>query len=186
VRRIDVHGTITTVAGTGAAGFSGDGGPATKAAVDDPAGLAVGANGSLFLADSNNHRVRRVDTKGVITTVAGTGDVGDSGDGGLAMQAQMKDPEALLLTPAGDLLVPDPEADCIRRIRRDGRIFAFAGTSAPGDTGDGGPATMATFQAAGSPFALALAPDGAVYVADSGNRAIRIVAADGMISTAGR
>jgi len=185
IRMIDPNGVIKTVAGTGAPGFSGDGGPAIRAAVDDPAGLAIDPAGNVYFADSNNHRVRRIDAAGRITTLAGTGETGDSGDGGPASRATLNDPEALLIDSNGNLLVADPAADRIRLIDRKGIITAFAGTGRAGYSGDGGPGTGATFQAADSPFCMALGPDRSIYIADSGNHAVRVVNQAGLMSTFG-
>jgi sugar lactone lactonase YvrE len=183
VRRVSVDGLIATVAGNGEALFSGDGGPALDATLDDPAGLAVDEEGVLYIADSNHHRVRRVDPDGVISTFAGTGQLGSDGDGGPATEAMLSDPESLLFDTAGNLFVGDSGANRIRRIAPDGTITTFAGTGEHGYGGDGGPATEATFRLSGDPASLAVGAAGNVYIGDSGNHVIRVVDPSGTIST---
>ena len=179
VRKIDAHGIITTVAGTGSAGFSGDGGPATKAMLDNPQDVAVDARGNVYVSDSNNHRVRMIDTHGIITTVAGTGEVGSTGDGGPATKAQMNDPNGLAFDDEGNLYVVDDTIPQIRRIDRNGVITTFAGTGGSGHSGDGGPATEATFT---YPIGLTFDADGNLYVADEDGW-IRVITPDGIIDT---
>src|SRR5439155_22238179 len=116
VRRIDPAGIITTVAGTGAEGFAGDGGPAAAAQLNHPRGVAVDGRGVLFVVDSMNHRVRMVDPSGVIATVAGCGRQGYSGDGGSATVARLFEPRGVALDPAGRLFVADSYNDRIRRV----------------------------------------------------------------------
>jgi serine/threonine-protein kinase len=122
VRRVDTHGRIITVAGNGQAGFSGDNGPATQAQLDTPARVAVDPAGNLYIADSYNNRVRRVDTNGRITTVAGNGQAGFSGDNGPATQAQLSNPYGVAVDAAGNLYVADCDNNRIRRVDTDGRI----------------------------------------------------------------
>lgn len=126
VRRVDASGTITTVAGTGTADFGGDGGPGTSAALQRPHGVAVDGVGNIYIADTSNNRVRRVDPSGTITTVAGTGTAGYSGDGGPAESALFRDPRGLAVDTLGHLYVADTENDRIRRIR-----LNQGGTSGP-------------------------------------------------------
>jgi sugar lactone lactonase YvrE len=122
VRRVDAQGMIATVAGTtgGSALFSGDGGPATAAKLNGPLSIAFGPTGNLYIADSGNNRIRRVDRKGIITTVAGTGESGFSGDGGPATDAKLADPEAVAFDAAGNLYVDDYNTNRIRRVDRRG------------------------------------------------------------------
>lgn len=123
ILRLDSGGTVTQVVGTGTAGFSGDGGPAASAQINRPRGLVVSPAGDLYVADSNNHRIRRVDYgTGVIETVAGTGVSGYSGDGGPAADAQLNTPEGLAWGPGGDLFIADSANDVVRRIGADGVI----------------------------------------------------------------
>src|SRR5438034_5512783 len=142
-------GTITTVAGTGQAGFSGDNGPATQARLDEPIGIAIDAAGNVFIGDGANHRVRKVSPEGIITTVAGTGVEGFSGDGGPATKARLAGALWLALDGAGDLYLSDSSHPRVRKVSPDGIITTVAGSGpttseAPGDfAGDGGPATEA-------------------------------------------
>jgi hypothetical protein len=186
VRRIDAHGTISTVAGTGAVGFVGDGGPAIAATLDNPAGMAMDAAGNLYIADSNNNRIRRVDPKGRITTIAGTGASGSGGDGGPAAAATMADPEGLAIGPDGSLYVGEAEGNRIRRIDAHGTISTFAGTGAVGYAGDGGPASAATLAVAGSEVGIAMDHRGNLYIPDLGNHCIRKVDPAGIITTFAR
>lgn len=183
IRRVDPDGIITTVAGTGTAGFSGDAGPATSAQLDKPWGVAVGPDGGLYIGDARNHRVRRVAPDGVITTVAGTGTPGFSGDAGPATSAQVYFPTGLAFGPGGELYVSDSVNNRVRKVSRDGVITTFAGNGlleTGGEVGDGGPATSANLN---QPYGLAVAPDGTLYIADSEHFRIRRVAGDGIITT---
>jgi hypothetical protein len=173
IRRVSAAtGAIATVAGTGAAGHAGDGGPATAARLSRPEGLCLGANGDLYVADAGNHAVRQVAAaSGVITTVAGTGAAGWSGDGGPAAAARLDAPEAVGRTATGDLLVADTGNQRVRRIA-DGIITTVAGCGAAGFAGDGGPATSARLA---RPRGIGTGPGGAFYVADRDNRRVRRV-----------
>jgi hypothetical protein len=180
VRRVDAAtGIITTIAGTGTAGFSGDGGPGTAAKLDYPTGLAVGPDGGLYIADRNNQRVRRVDlTSGTITTVAGNGSTGFAGDGGPATAAKLNSPTDVAFDPTGALHIADNANHRIRKVS-DGKIDTVAGTGSPGFSGDQGQATLAKLQ---DPDGIGFGPDGQLVIADSGNFRIRAVE-DNMIST---
>ena len=180
VRRVDAGGTITTVAGTGAEGFGGDGGPATQAELHWPTGVALDGQGNLYIADAGNHRVRRVDAAGTIATVAGTGDYGFGGDGGLATQAELAWPAGLALDGQGNLYIADAENHRVRRVDAAGTIATVAGTGAVGFGGDGGPATQAQLMLLEG---VALDGQGNLYIADSGNVRVRRVDAAGMIAT---
>ena len=183
VRKVATDGMITTVAGNGEDGFAGDGGPATEASLDDPAGLAMDARGRLYIADSNNQRIRVVDLDGLISTVAGTGTMGSTGDGGPAKDATLADPEGLAIAIDGTLYLGEAEGNRIRRISPDGIITAYAGTGENGYTGDGGAASLATLSVGGSQVGIALDPAGNLYIPDIGNLAIRVVRIDGTIET---
>ena len=180
VRRVDSRGVITTVAGTGTRGYSGDGGPAVQAELDGPTGVAADKAGNLYVVDSRNHRIRRVDSKGVITTVAGTGARGYGGDGGPAVQAQLEWPNRVTVDAAGNLYVADSGTDRVRRVDPRGVITTVAGAGAEGYIGDGGPAVQAQLFV---PFSVAVDTAGNLYVADSHNHRIRRVDARGMIAT---
>jgi sugar lactone lactonase YvrE len=194
VRKIDARGTITTLAGSadGVLGFGGDGGPATRAHLNTPGGVAVDQHGNLYISDSDNFRIRRVDREGIITTVAGTGQQGFVGDGGPATEATLTDPEGLAFDDAGNLYVADFAA--VRRIDTSGRITTVAGTGrwlTPRDEyhlpdgprrpfrGEGGRATDAMLTAVD----VALDDRGRLYVADSAGRRVYRVDRDGTIHT---
>lgn len=158
IRKIDADGTITTVAGNGKRGFSGDGGPAVEASLDNPLGLAVDPEANLYFLDAGNYRIRKIDTHGVITTVAGRGELGFSPDGTLATEALMGDPTdhmpmGLALTPAGELVFTDMGNRTIRLIDSSGRLRTLA-------DGDDFPAG----DVVGDPLDVAVGPDGTVYV----------------------
>jgi RHS repeat-associated protein len=186
IRRVGPDGIITTVAGTGSSGYSGDGGPATAARLNYPFGIALGPDGSLYIADTYNKRIRRVGPDGIITTVAGTGVWGYSGDGGPATAAGLASPRGIALGPDGSLYIADLANDRIRRVGQDGIITTVAGKGgygyygASGYSGDGGPATAARLN---YPFGIALGPDGSLYIADHYNHRIRRVGQDGIITT---
>ncbi|AKT39594.1 RHS repeat-associated core domain-containing protein [Chondromyces crocatus] len=178
VRKIAADGTITTVAGSGTAGFSGDGGPATQAQLRNPLSVAVTEDGTLFIADTQNHRIRRVGPDGTITTVAGTGTAGFSGDGGLATAARLGSPRGVVVARDGGLFVVDHDNHRIRQVDRRGRITTFAGTGIAGTTGDGGPARAARLR---NPTAAVLDAEGTLHVADSTGYLIRSITPDGVI-----
>ncbi len=178
VRKVDTKGILTTLAGDGTDAFGGDGGPSVKSKVDDPAGIAVAPDGTVYFADSNNRRVRKIAPDGTITTIAGTAKGGDAGDGGPASKATFDDPEALALDAKGNLYVSD--GPVVRVIDAKGRIARFAGTGAAGTSGDGGPASKAMLTAVSS---IVVAPNGDVYLDDEDGHQIRKVAPDGTIST---
>lgn len=163
---------IATVAGTGAAGWSGDGGPATEAHLKGPCGVAVGADGSVYVADTLNHRIRKVDPEGVITTVAGSGKRGYSGDGGPATKASLNCPRGVAVGEDGSLYIADTSNNRIRKVDPAGIITTMAGTGDAGYWGDGGPATEASLD---YPRGVAVGGDGSLYIADAKNRRIRRV-----------
>jgi uncharacterized protein (TIGR03437 family) len=189
VRRISASGIITTVAGgaspeynfyQGSSGqFVGDGGPATKATLIGPAGLAVDGAGNLFIADSYNNRVRMVGPDGIITTIAGSGAAGFSGDGASALNAQLSFPIGVALDATGNLLIL--QLGRVRKVSADGTITTIAGNSNAGFSGDGGPAISAGFR---NPFAIATDSANNVYIADTGNNRVRKISPDGTIVTA--
>ena len=180
VRKVDVSGIITTVVGIGTKGYSGDGGPATAAMLNDPYGIALAPDGSLYIADRSNHRIRRVDANGIITTVAGTGIYGFSGDGGLATLAKLNQPFGVALGPDGSLYIADSSNERIRRVGLDGIITTIAGNGSGGFAGDGGPATQAQLA---NPWRVTVGPDGSLYIVDKYNNRIRRVGTDGIITT---
>ena len=184
VRKIDVSGTITTLAGTGAEGYAGDGGPATEARLRYPGGVAVDAAGNVYVADWGNQRIRRIDASGTITTLAGTGARGYAGDGGPATEARLRIPRGVAVDAAGNVYVADEGNHRVRKIDASGTITTVAGTGTRGYAGDGGPATEARLA---YPRGVAAAAAGNVYVADERNHRVRRIDASGTITTlAGR
>jgi NHL repeat len=170
---------IATVAGGGGGGFSGDGGPATEASLNDPRGIAATADGGFLVADSLNERVRRVSPDGVITTVAGTGVRGFSGDGGPATAARLSIPRDVEAVPGGGFLIADSGSNRVRLVAADGRITTVAGNGAFGWQGDGGPATAARLA---EPFGVNLSPAGDLFISGPGladaaaaNHRVRVV-----------
>jgi len=179
VRQIGLNGTISTVAGTGTAGFAGDGSAASSAEISFPSGLAVDASGFLYIADTGNQRVRKV-VNGNITTIAGNGTTGYSGDGGPALNATLNSPQGLLVDSAGNVYISDYSNSVVRVVSPSGTISTLAGNGTPGYAGDGGPAKSAQLN---GPLGLALDSSGNLYIADSGNHVVRIVRPSGTIST---
>ncbi len=180
IRKITTDGKITTVAGTGTAGFKGDGGPAVSAQLKNPRGVAVDSAGTLYVADFENHRIRKITTDGKITTVAGTGVAGFGGDGGPAAAAQLNAPLLVAVDSAGVLYIADFRNHRIRKIAADGKISTVAGTGVAGFGGDGGPAVSAKLN---NPSAVALDSAGVLYLSDTANHRIRKITPDGKIST---
>lgn len=178
IREVSTGGTITTIAGSGIAGFGGDGASATRAYLDTPTGVAVDSSGNIYIADSHNHRVRKV-AGGVITTVAGTGTAGFSGDGGQAASAQLALPLAVALDSAGNLYIADTNNQRIRRVAGS-TITTVAGDGEELYAGDGGAATAAALD---SPTGVAADTTGKIYIADRHNQRIRMVDATGNITT---
>lgn len=180
VRKVTPDGCIATLAGTGAAGFSGDGGPAAAAQLNLPYGLAVDPAGNVYIADLGNSRIRRVAPDGAISTWAGGGSDA-TGEGGPATAAALRTPRNLALDAAGNLYVSEFQGHRVRKITPDGHIATVAGTGLAGFSGDGGPATAAELN---YPAGLALDRAGSLYIADSQNQRVRAVAATGAITTA--
>ena len=178
IRKVDPDGNITTVAGSGGSGFSGEGGHATKAKLNLPLAVTVDREGNLYIADAENHRIRKVDSEGIITTIAGTGEEGYSGDGGPATSAKLAYPSGLVFDDRGNLYVAEELS--VRKIDRSGTITTVAGTGRGGDfSGDGGPATEASLTAADD----ALDASGNLFIADGDNHRIRKVDKHGVIHT---
>jgi uncharacterized protein (TIGR03437 family) len=186
IRKIGTDGIITTYAGTGARGFSGDGGPATSALLLSPHTLALDTQGNLLFADSGNYRIRKISPSGVITTVGGTGNRTLSADGGPALVTDMA-PGWIKVTADGTIYYTDDGVDGsfpgyprVRKIAPSGIVSTVAGTGVSGFTGDGGPATSAQLKSA---YGLAVDPVGALYISDGLYARIRKVGVNGIINT---
>jgi RHS repeat-associated protein len=178
VRRVRADGIISTVAGNGQAGFSGDGGPATAARLYDPSDVAVGPDGSIYIADSVNHRIRRVGPDGIISTVAGGGTRSFTRGSGPATAAGLLYPDGIAVGPDGSLYIPN--RNHILRVGPDGIIRSIAGDGSNGSYGDGGRAMQA---AIGDVNGIAVGPDGSLYIADFYNHRVRRITPDGIITT---
>ncbi len=163
--------SIETIAGTGKQGFSGDGGPATKAELDNPFGIVRGPDGAFYYCEYTGQRIRRIGKDGTITTIAGTGQVGFTGDGGSALEATFNKPHELRFDTFGDLYIVDMVNHAVRKIdMKTGMITTIAGTGQPGYGGDGGPAVKAQFK---QPHSIQFGPEGDLYICDIGNHVIR-------------
>ncbi|SPE54958.1 RHS repeat-associated core domain protein (fragment) [Verrucomicrobia bacterium] len=178
VRKVDASGIISTFAGTGTYGYSGDGGPATNANLASPVGAATDSSGNLFIADDRNYRIRKVDTNGIIWTVAGSSTPGYAGDGGPATNASLYGPYRVAVDRLGDLFFVDAER--IRKVDTNGIITTAAGNGSSAFSGDGGAATNACLN---EPRGVAVDGWGNLFVADSGNLRIRRVDTNGIITT---
>ncbi|MFE6522486.1 RICIN domain-containing protein, partial [Streptomyces sp. NPDC057794] len=180
VRKITADGTISTFAGTGTAGFSGDGAAATDAQLDHPYGVAVGGDGIVYIADHDNHRVRKITADGTISTFAGTGESGFEGDDGAADAARLNGPHAVAVDSTGAVYIADTDNHRVRKVTADGTISTFAGTGQGDFSGDGGAADAARLN---FPVAVALDSADRLYICDQHNHRVRRVALDGTIST---
>lgn len=180
IRKVATNGVITTVAGTAIPGYSGDGGPATQASLSFPRAVAVDAAGNIYIGDSGNYAIRKVDANGIITTIAGNGTLGFSGDGGPASKAMVGAVAGFAFDAARNLYFADTNNYRVGKIALDGTISTFAGTGTAGYTGDGGPALNATFY---YPDSVAFDSAGNLYIAEPNNNVVRKVSAGGIVST---
>lgn len=180
VRKVTVSGTISTVAGNGTLGYSGDGGAATSAQLAYPCGVAFDTSGDMFIADSANNVVREVTSAGVISTIAGDNILGYQGDGSLATAAELYEPTGLAFDSAGNLYISDSGNNVIRIINTSGYVTTYAGVQEAGYSGDGGPPRSAHFY---YPKGIAIDSAGDLFIADMGNSVIRKVSAAGVVST---
>ena len=180
VRKINTSGVITTVAGDGTEGFFGDGVPATSTGLDLPWGIAVDRLGNMYIGDRENHRIRKVNTSGIISTIAGTGTPGYGGDGGPAAIAQLQGPRSVIVDRIGNVYFSDAENHIVRKIDTAGVIRTFAGNRYPSFGGDGGQATNASLF---FPSGLVMDVLGNIFIADQYNHRIRKVTPSGIIST---
>lgn len=178
VLRVEPSGALTRVAGTGTPGDRGDGGPAADAELNQPYDVRFDDRGSLYIADVGNHRIRKVDPDGRISTIAGTGEPGYAGDGGPASAARLRWPYGVFTDPRYGVLIADSGNDRIRLVDSTGSIRTLAGTGRRGLAGDGGPAAEARLD---SPQSLFVDPAGHIFVGDEHNHVIRVITPDGMI-----
>jgi sugar lactone lactonase YvrE len=184
IRRVTASGAISTVAGNGTPGFSGDTGPAVAAELNGPTAVTLDGAGNLYILDSSNLRIRKVSTSGILTTVAGNGTRGDTGDGGLAIAAEIAPGHGLAADAAGNLYFTDPVNQRIRKVATDGTMTTIAGTTplttggATGSTGDGGPALQAQLDL---PSDVALDKAGNIYIAET-TRAL-VISPGGIINS---
>jgi sugar lactone lactonase YvrE len=184
IRKIDTNGIITTVVGTGTPGFGGDDGPAIDAQLYAPQGVTFDVDNNMYIADTGNHRIRVVYTDGTITTYAGTGTIGYSGDGGAAIAANLRFPRSVIADSDSNLYIADANNNVIRKVDTVGIIRTFAGNGIADYFGDGGFAINAKLN---KPYGVAVDSSNNVYIADSLNFCIRKVSTSGIITTvAGR
>jgi len=192
----DPNGVVTRIAGTGRPGYSGDGGPATNAQLHleglgfggtggagGPAGVAIDITGNVFVADVQNQRIRRISPDGIVITVAGNGSRGFSGDGGLAIDAQLASPSGIAISPQGYLLIADTGNLRIRQVAQEGMIARVAGNGAYIYFAPESDGVLATNSQIGIPTAIAVDPAGNLFITESGTYRIRRVSPSGIIMT---
>jgi len=180
VRKVNTLGTISTIAGNGIFGFKGDGGKADTAEFNDIEDIVLDKSGNIYIADTRNFRIRKIDTFGFINTVAGNGIAGSSGDGGLAINAQLTSPRGIAVDNNGNIFIADGFANRIRKVDTFGMISTIAGNGMSGYLGDGLAATSAELN---NPYGVAVDDTGNIYIADWQNYVIRKVDQTGIIST---
>ncbi len=180
IRKISPIGNISTFAGNGISGYGGDGGQATNALLNSPAGVAFDHIGNVYIADWGNNVIRKVNTMGVISTIAGNNTSGYDGDGGQATNAKLNLPTNITFDTIWNLFIADHANNVIRKVDLTGTISTFAGTGTRGYFGDGLPATVAQFW---FPFDISFDHSGNFYIADAGNLVIRKINTSGIIST---
>jgi trimeric autotransporter adhesin len=180
IRKVNTSGTISTFAGNGTAGYSGDGGPATSAQLGGPFYMDTDSSGNLYIAEYYSCVLRKVTPGGIISTVAGNGINGHSGDGGPATSAQLAGPSGIDVDSSGNLYITELDGSTIRKVNTSGIISTVAGNGTPDYTGDGGSAISATLN---YPMDAEMSPSGNLYIADTSNNVIRMVTPGGIIST---
>lgn len=173
IRKVDPSGIITTFAGNGVGGYNGDGIQATAAELYNPSAAKADAAGNIYISEINNHRIRKVDPSGIITTVAGTGTGGYNGDGIAATSAELYDPFDVIIDGAGNLYIADFSNHRVREVNTSGIISTVAGIGFAGYSGDGGPATAAEIN---YPLAIYATPSGGLYIAEWGGHRVRYIA----------
>ncbi len=170
VRKVDLSGVITTVVGSGITGYSGDGGPATLAQLNWPDNIKFDATGNLYICDFNNDAIRKVNTAGIITTIAGTGVAGFSGDGGPATAARLRGPDGVYADVYGNVFIADADNHRVRIVTPSGIIMTIAGTGTPAFSGDGGPAIFAQLNRSAD---IVIDATGDFYFCDIENHRVR-------------
>lgn len=180
IRKVSKSGGITTVVGNGTGGYTGDGGQATLATLNNPTGIAIDNTGNLYISDAGNNVIRMVNTAGIITTIAGNGTIGHTGDGGQATSASLNTPGQIAIDSLGNLYIADISNNAIRKVTSNGIINTIAGNDSAGYTGDGGLATSASLN---SPLGVAVDAQGNIYIADYGNHVVRKINPQGIITT---
>ena len=180
VRKIDTNGIISTIAGNGIPGYSGDGGLATDAQLYAPYGIVFDTNNNLYISEIGNNVIRKIDTNGIISTIAGNGIQGYSGDGGLAINAKLHGPYGITFDSNDNLYIGERNNNVIRKIDTNGIITTIAGNGTQGYAGDGGPATSALLYGCRS---VTFKDNGDLYISDGNNHVIRKIDTNGIIST---
>ena len=180
IRKVNTTGIISTIAGNGTFGYTGDGGPATSSELSDPTGIAVDRHGNIFICDNNNHCIRKIDTNGTIHTIAGTGTPGFNGNNIAATSAQLAFPDDVAVDTMGNVFISDQGTNTIRYVDTNGIIHLYAGSGNSGFSGDGGIATNAKLA---DPRGIKVDNYGNLYIADYGNNRIRMVNANHIIQT---
>jgi trimeric autotransporter adhesin len=180
VRKVSSSGIITTIAGTGVAGYSGDYGPAISAQLNRPVGVTIDDSNNVYIADYANYSIRKINSMGIITTIAGNGTFGYSGDNGLATSAQISAPIGITFDINGNLYITEEFSGVIRKVNPAGIITTFAGTGTNGFGGDNGPAISAQLN---EPADIAFDAEGNLYIADEANYRIRKIDTSGIITT---
>ena len=180
VRKISNTGIVTTIAGTGTAGFSGDGGPATLAEINGPAGIAVDPSGNVYIADASNNRIRKITIYGIINTVAGDGTAGYSSDGVSATSSELNNPTGIAVDGSGTMFIADNLNARIRKVSPSGLISTICGTGTPGYTGDGGYGTAAEINA---PIGIAIDGSDNIFFTDAGSNTVRELYTTGHVET---
>ncbi|HVW10839.1 MAG TPA: hypothetical protein VHC90_19770 [Bryobacteraceae bacterium] len=172
VREVSANGAVSTIAGDGFSGFAGDDGPALSAHFSTLAGIAADSSGDVFVVDAGNQRVRKISANGTITTVAGNGTAGFSGDGGLATSAELNNPSGIAVDSSGNLFIADTGNNRIREVSASGTMTTIAGNGIAGYSGDGGAGVTAALS---GPAGIAIGKSGAIYFSDTGNNAVRLL-----------
>ncbi len=180
IRKVNLSGIISTFAGSGITGYTGDNGPATNARLNQPTCIALDSHGNLYISDESNNAIRKVNASGIITTIAGNGALGYSGDGGPATNATLANPYGIVCDTSGNVFIADQLNHVIRKINTSGTISTFAGNNLPGYSGDGGPATLCQLY---NPTGVTFDHLGNLFIADANNNVIRKVNATGIITT---